>query len=173
MLAYTVPIDMHPSKGEMLKNEQNPQKPKIKATEIMSRLSVERLFCIIILMIRPKTPPSSIIPRFCANGTAISETFIALPAVDATASEIATLYANSPTRSSSATTCNRVLTKSPRAPVCLIVMSVDAGAVAAASAPSTAENARLRSNTKYMTQNTAAQATHDSATVITTTFNPF
>ena len=54
--------------------------------------------------------------------------------------EIATLYATSPTTSSNAMTCSRTSTNSPFAPVCRMVIMVDAGAVAAASAPSTAEN---------------------------------
>ena len=60
---------------------------------------------------------------------------------------MAMLYSISPTTSSSATTCKSVLTKSPFAPVCRIVIMVEAGAVAEASAPKTTEKAKLRRRT--------------------------
>ena len=63
------------------------------------------------------------------------------PATEAVATEIATENASNDTTSSSATTEISVSTKSPLAFVCLIVISVEAGAVAEASADSTSENA--------------------------------
>ena len=64
--------------------------------------------------------------------------------IEATATAIAVLYAISPTASSRATTCSRISTNSPFARVWRIVMIVDAGAVAVASADRTTANARSR-----------------------------
>ena len=50
---------------------------------------------------------------------------------------------------------------------------MDAGAVAAASAPKTIENARLNPSAKYITRNTTRDASNASNTVITTFFAPF
>ena len=63
------------------------------------------------------------------------------PCIEASATEIATEYRTNPTTSSSATTCKSVSTKSPFAPVWRMVIIVEAGAVAEASAASTIENA--------------------------------
>jgi len=96
-----------------------------------------------------------------------------LPLVDPTATEIAILYATKPTISSRATTCNNVSTKSPFAPVCLIVITVEAGAVAAARAARTIENAKFNLKIQNITMNITTEAISDSNKVITTTFPPF
>ena len=74
--------------------------------------------------------------------------------------------------SSSATTCNRVSTKSPFAPVWRMVMTVEAGAVAEASAANTTEKARSSRRTKKVTIKTTTDARSASQTVMTMTFAP-
>ena len=59
------------------------------------------------------------------------------------------------------------------APVCLIVITVEAGAVAAARAAKTIEKARLSRNITNITINTRKEAINDSNTVIMTTLIPF
>lgn len=107
---------------------------------MMSRLSVERFFGMRSFRSTPPTAPTAIARIFLSIGTVIALTLTFPPDATASESEIATLYATSPTTSSNAMTCNRTSTNSPFAPVCRMVIMVDAGAVAAASAPSTAEN---------------------------------
>ena len=92
----------------------------------------------------PNRPPIAITKRFFPIGMRTLVRAKPLPDRDATAIEIAILYRINPTTSSSATTCNSVSTKSPFAPVCRIVMIVEAGAVAVASDDSTMENARFK-----------------------------
>ena len=53
-----------------------------------------------------------------------------------------------------------------------MVMTVDAGAVAEASAASTAQNARSSPNAKYVSTNTKTDAMHASRSVMTTTPRP-
>lgn len=65
-----------------------------------------------------------------------------------------------------------VSTKSPFAFVCRIVISVDAGAVADASADSTSENAAPRRSTKNVKINTSTDAVKDSSTVMITSCFP-
>ena len=89
------------------------------------------------------------------------------------ATEMATLYSSRPTTSSSATTCTRVFTKSPCAPVCRMVIMVEAGAVAAASAASTMEIAPSSPRTHFIRRYTSTEAMQASSTVMTITFRPF
>ena len=70
------------------------------------------------------------------------------------------------TISSKATTCSKVLTKSPFAPVCFIVIIVDAGAVADASALNTKENGKDKPKIKNVRINTNIEATSDSNMVM-------
>ena len=53
-----------------------------------------------------------------------------------------------------------------------MVMTVDAGAVAEASAASTAQNARSSPNAKYVSTNTKTDAMHASRSVMTITPRP-
>ena len=54
-----------------------------------------------------------------------------------------------------------------------MVIMVEAGAVAAESAPSTTEKARERCSTRYIRKNTSAVVSRASSAVITSTFAPF
>ena len=149
MLIYTMPIDMQPSSGETSSSVQMPQKANSVAIETISRLSeLEQVLNSSFSKI-PNAPPSATTPRLINIGlTTVLNVEPAPPLVLASAMEIAAEYATRLTTSSSATTCNSVSTKSPRALVWRIVISVDAGAVAEASAASTAENAMFRPSTQ-------------------------
>ena len=60
MLIYVVPIDMQPKSGDTSKIVQTPQNAKRSATEMMRRLSVERVFGrSMYLSAKPKRQPSS------------------------------------------------------------------------------------------------------------------
>ena len=122
--------------------------------------------------IKPSTPPTTNATRLYTIGKRIFFAVIC-PERDAVATAMATENATSPTTSSSATTCKSVSTKSPCAPVCRMVIIVEAGAVAAASDASTIENARLIFNAKYMTKNTRIEASNASKTVMTMFLPPF
>ena len=89
-------------------------------------------------------PPSTSTTRFLRTGSTMFHGLKTAPVIAVTATEIATLYATSATMSSYATTCSNVSTKSPFAFVCLIVIIVEAGAVAEANAARTIENARSK-----------------------------
>lgn len=74
---------------------------------------------------------------------------------------------------SRAMTCRSVSTKSPFAPVCRIVIMVEAGAVAAAREARTIENAKLSLSTRKLRTKISADAKNASARVMTKTFIPF
>ena len=111
---------------------------------MINRLSFDLFSWIISFIKKPSKAPKAKTPRFSKTGFTIEDASNALPVVDATASEIAMLYATSATILSKATTCKSVFTKSPFAPVCLMVIIVDAGAVAAARADNTIENWKFK-----------------------------
>ena len=91
---------------------------------------------------RPNTPPSAITTRFRPMGFArVPMVTLPAPFMEESATEMATEYSTRPTTSSRATTCSRVSTKSPFAPVWRMVIMVEAGAVAEARAASTMEKA--------------------------------
>ena len=83
-----------------------------------------------------------------------------------------TLKASSDTASSSATTCSTVSTNSPLALYWRMVISVEAGAVAEAIAPSSSEKGTSRWNMKIMASVTATAATSASMTVRMMIFEP-
>ena len=171
-LTYIVPIDIHPRRGEISKTAQIPQKAKSSDIEIISLLSVLRFTGIRSFIKKPKIPPRIKTPILEARGSRILPISI-LPAVAADETDIAILYAKSATISSRATTCRSVSTKSPFAPVCRMVMTVDAGAVAEASAASTREKEKLSLNIEYDTRKTSTEARQASNNVITITLIPF
>ena len=140
-----MPMDMQPSSGETSAIAQMPQNANSVAIETISRLSVERLRKN-SLSITPNSAPSASTQIFARIGAITVESCM-LPLCEAIATEIATLYRIRPTTSSSATTCRSVSTKSPCAPVCRIVIMVEAGAVAEASAESTMEKLNSRCST--------------------------
>ena len=82
------------------------------------------------------------------------------------------LNASSATASSSATTCKMVSTKWLLALYWRMVISVEAGAVAAPTAPSSSENDRERWKTNSITAAMAAAAPSDSSAVMTSTRAP-
>ena len=139
-----VPIDMHPRSGDTSAREQIPQKANSAATDMIRRLSLYFFFGIMHFSSHPKIPPSTNTAPLTKIGFKIFPTWKPPPESAASAMEIAALYSTRPTTSSKATTCKRVSTKSPFAPVWRIVMIVDAGAVADARAASTIENDRFR-----------------------------
>ena len=110
---------------------------------MISLLSFERCFGISSFISTPKLPPSIKTKILNTIGLNILE-ILSLPEFNEIDIEIATLYAIRPNTSSSATTCSKVFTKSPFAPVCLIVITVEAGAVAEASADKTKENGKFK-----------------------------
>ena len=173
MFIYTVPIAMHPRRGDTSRSAHIPQNAKRSDTEIIRRLSSDRFVVMRKRRITPKRLPRRNTPIFTAIGIITLVISIEFPVDNATANDMATLYSTRPTASSSATTCSSVFTKSPRAPVCLIVIIVEAGAVADASAASTMENARFIPRIKYVTTNTAREAMNASKIVSTTIFIPF
>ena len=130
-------MDIQPNNGDTSNRVQMPQKANSSATDTMSRLSVER-FCSSHLSSTPNRLPSANTSPLISSGFS---TFPALnrPTEAVSATDMATEYATSPTTSSSATTCSSVSTKSPRAWVWRMVIMVEAGAVADASAASTRE----------------------------------
>ena len=83
-----------------------------------------------------------------------------------------TLKASSATASSSATTCKMVSTKCPLALYWRMVISVEAGAVAAPTAPSSSANERGRWKTSSITAEMAAAAVSDSSAVTISTRAP-
>ena len=140
---------MQPSSGDTSRSAHTPQNANKSATEMMSLLSVERRAGMSSFITSPNSPPSASAARFSSTGfTSVSNEHPPLPPRLASATEIATEYSTSPTTSSSATTCRSVSTKSPFAPVWRMVIIVDAGAVAEASAASTMENASSSRSTK-------------------------
>ena len=162
---------MQPRSGETSSRVHIPQNANSSAIETISLLSVER-FWSRTFSITPNRQPIMRTRMFIPIG------FSTLPALKcpeafARATDIAALYATSPTTSSSATTWSRVSTKSPFAWVWRIVMTVEAGAVAEASAPSTSEKLISSPRIKNDTMKTMTDARHASSTVITTTFAPF
>ena len=68
MLMYTVPIDMHPSSGDTSSSAHTPQNANSVATEMMSRLSVERFLGMSSFMTTPNMPPRRNTPALMANG---------------------------------------------------------------------------------------------------------
>ena len=146
---YAIPIAIHPRSGDTSESAQIPQNRNMTLTETISRLSVERR-AIRNFRSTANEPPSSITARFTRMGDRIVETELpcAAPNSEDTAREMAMLYATRPTTSSMATTCKSVSTKSPRACVCRMVIIVEAGAVADASAESTIEKAISRRRIK-------------------------
>ena len=105
---------MQPNSGETSIMAQMPQNANSREMEMMSRLSLEHFFGMSHLRNRPNSPPSRKTSMFMMTGfTMLPMLTEELPVWTVSASEIATLYAISPTTSSRATTCNRVSTKSP------------------------------------------------------------
>ena len=144
-----MPIDIHPNKGETERIEQIPQNNKRILIAIIKRLSSVRLLVIASLSTNPKEQPRIKTPRLVKIGEITDcMIFVEDPEIEDKAIDIATEKAIRPTTSSKATTCNKVLTKSPLALVCLIVMIELAGAVAAAKADNKAEKAKLRCKQK-------------------------
>ena len=143
---YTVPIVIHPKSGDTSSAAPIPHTTNRNATEIISRLSVERLF-INSLSTNPSPAPIAMSSILYTIGNAISPADTLPPSV-AVASDIATENATRLTTSSSATAAKSVSTKSPCAFVWRMVIIVEAGAVADASAASTTENARSNLNAK-------------------------
>ena len=138
-------MDMQPSSGETSAMAQMPQNANSVAMETIRRLSFERLRKK-SLSITPNSVPSASTQMFARIGF-ITVASCIWPLSDAIATEIATLYRIRPTTSSSATTCKSVSTKSPCAPVWRMVIIVEAGAVAEASAASTMEKLNSRWST--------------------------
>ena len=144
---YTVDMDMQPKSGLMSNSAQMPQKANRSAMAIIRRLSVER-FLSMADKSAPKAPPSTSAARLVPMGRSMFFTSTCPPFKLLTAMEMAMEYATRLTTSSSATTCSKVFTKSPFAPVWRMVIMVDAGAVALASAAKTMENARDSPSTR-------------------------
>ena len=127
-----MPIDIHPRRGDTPNKVQIPQNPKRIAIVTISLLSV-LLFLRRYFKRKPKAPPTvrtTIFERIGTERTLKSNTPIAIDEEI----EMAREKAINPTTSSKATTPKSVSTKSPFAPVCLIVINVEAGAVAEARA---------------------------------------
>ena len=164
---------MQPSRGETPHTVQRPQKEKSRAMAMISRLSVLRLLFINSFSRRPKRQPTSSIRMFFPRGTSTPEIWKPPLESMAVAREIATEYSTRPTTSSRATTCRRVSTKSPLAPVWRMVIIVEAGAVAVASAPSTTEKGKDRPSTRKQARKTRIAAPTDSSTVMVITLAPF
>ena len=139
---------------------------------MMSRLSVER-FLSMADKSAPNAPPSTIAARLVPMGSRMFFTSTCPPLRLLTATEMAMEYATRLTTSSSATTCSRVFTKSPFAPVWRMVIMVEAGAVALASAASTMENASDSPSTRYVSTNTSRLAISASVRVMNITLAPF
>ena len=121
----------------------------------------------------PKTHPSNSTPMFSANGLMTDMILKAFPDSEDTAMEMAILYMIRPTTSSRATTCNNVSTKSPFALVCLMVITVEAGAVAAAKAEMTIAKGRLSLSTMKVRMKTRILALRASIKVMKATLMPF
>ena len=68
MLMYTVAMDMQPSRGDTSSRAQTPQKVNRVATEMMSRLSVDRFLGMSHFMMTPKSPPKRKTPVLTARG---------------------------------------------------------------------------------------------------------
>ena len=121
----------------------------------------------------PNALPSASTSRFSSTGfPSVSNEKPLAPLKEASATEMAMEYRTSPTTSSSATTCSSVSTKSPLAPVCRMVIIVEAGAVAEASAESTMENASSSRSTRNVRIKIKTEARTASKIVIQTTFIP-
>ena len=139
-------MDMHPSNGDTPTIVHIPQKPNRMATVTIRRLSV-LLFFNKNFKRNPKDPPTIRTTRLEIRG--IDKALISnTPRVMDEEIETAIEKAIKPTTSSSATTPRRVSTKSPLAPVCLIVIRVEAGAVAEARA----ERMREKPNSSFKKQ---------------------
>ena len=142
--------------------------------DMIKRLSVVLFWVIKSFISKPKIPPTIKTAILIPKGFMMDKIWIEFVAcIDAVAIDIAMLQASNPTISSKATTWRRVFTKSPLAPVCLIVITVDAGAVAAASADKTIEKAKFIFKIKNITIKINKDAIKDSKIVITITLLPF
>ena len=166
-LACTAPKTMHESSGEMSTAEHTPAISSSMITASSSRLYAECTRRSSTLSSSANPTPRPIANTLYTMGSATVAAMDPVALSDICAIAAHTLKASSDTASSSATTCSSVVTKWPFALYWRIVISVEAGAVADAIAPSSSEKDSGRWNAPRMTSTTSAPATSDSIAVST------